>query len=171
MESEPTRSVQTERLRLPASVDALMGLVRRVLQLPSLQRLEVDTSSVTVVREVEADEPVVPPIVDGIDAEFLVDRLETEPLAGADGTHPLYRLVAATEQLRRAELIPVAILAPPRVFTAYTGLEGDDPPALLGLRILYFKTDTYDDRCVVVGGKIRDELALTSKGIIVDLES
>jgi len=169
------RSLKTKILPLPRSTDDIVELLRKVLGLGFVQEIRINTSGITVQRHVPDGEEVLPDDVDpsAVDAGFLLDRLQVEPLQFDPEEHSYIRLLKAFQQVQaRRRLRVVAVLAPNAdIFGAFLGLEEEAPTdSVFGVPVFYLEQGALAnaDKFVVVGSptvSVRD----ANYGLVVDM--
>lgn len=169
--SEEDRELRTRTRPLPDSMLDLVELFRRVMGLPYVQSVSVDTNTVTVSRYILEGEDVVPPplSIAELDGAFVLGRLNLVPLDFVPDEHAYFRLVRACQAITDQKRVVVALMAPnPDLFSAFLGLEQNvrTGQAVLGHTVLYFGHGY--DKFVVVGGRGPDPRD-ADIGIVVDM--
>jgi len=152
--------LRTHNEPLPRSIDQIIALFKRAVQLPHVMEIRVSPEEFHVVREMEDDEePVLPKSETKIDAdiEYVLSRTvenlfepEFDP-----ARHPYVALRDATEHLSKDRLRVCGIMVPRGpLFADYFGLDEDAmPETIMGIRVIYHNlTDKYPDKIVVFGG-------------------
>lgn len=150
--------LRTHSEPLPRSIDLIVALFKRVVQLPQVQEIRVTPEEFYVSRLMDNDEePVVPKTETKIDAdvEYVLAKTELYEAPFDPTKHPYIALAEATERLTRDRLRVCGIMAPKgSLFADYFGLDEDVvPEAFMGIRVIYHGLEEkFPDKIVVFGG-------------------
>lgn len=166
--------LRTHSEPLPRSIDLIVALFKRVVQLPQVQEIRVTPDEFVVSRLMEEDDEaaVVPKTETKVDAdiEYVLAKTELHEAPFDPGKHPYIALAEATERLTRDRLRVCGIMAPKgSLFADYFGLDEDSAPeAFMGIRVIYHNLEEkFPDKIVVFGGPtiyFND----ASHGVIID---
>lgn len=141
--------VERTQVVVPANRDDLLQLFQRAVELPAVKKIEVTPKGLSITRAVEEGEEVLPDTTP-IDPQAVLEvafALEVTPHA-----HPFLTVQAAFDELVKAELTPIAWLAPAGpLLGAFLGRE-DAPRAVLGLPVHYLAPEVMLDRVAIIGG-------------------
>lgn len=151
--------LRTHSEPLPRSIDQIIALFKRVVQLPNVMEIRVTPEEFAVSREMDEDDDqqVVPKTETKIDAdvEYVLAKTELVESVFDPAQHPYVALAEATAKLTRDRLRVCGIMAPKGpLFADYFGLPEDElPEAFMGIRVIYHSlTDKFPDKIVVFGG-------------------
>ncbi len=164
-------TAKSETRALPAGPnarEALHQLLSKLLFLPKLEEIIINSSGVELSRAVQ-DEPVWPPELDGdtdlVGYDFILKRLELHELPVDVCKFPPEALQAAAEGLGNQI---VGFLAPQgELAFAYFGLDGT-PPRLFGYPVLFGEAET--TKLVVVGGPTHF-WSDAREGVVIEMEA
>lgn len=171
-DDRPVRKTHSEPL--PASVEKVVAMFKRVLQLPNVQEIRVTPNTFEVTRLLEPTETSVmpePESIQDIDFDFLLSNLRVlEEVSFSPDNHPYIDLVKATQKINSQKLVVSAMAAPtPEVLCAFFGL--DDDPTLthvLGIPVIFHRDSRYPMKLVILGGST-NYISDASTGVIIDM--
>lgn len=162
---------------LPKGEESLrktLQFVQRALTQPKVQKIEISSKGIEVVRDMTSEEePVVPVGSDDVDVSFLLGNIELASHAFDPKQHPVYALHAATQMVLEKKRDVFAIVAPGwPLLAAWLGVDGPSSPpkALFGTKLVYVPSGVTNDRVVVLGAKSSSLfLSDVDFGVAVDL--
>ena len=165
----------TEQLK-GKSVEDVLAFVGKVLSLSKLEEISITPEVITVRRNVEENAPVLPaekPEDELQDIDFLVGKIELKAWPLDPDAHPYAILTTIARKLSTQGLHPMSILVPRKdqeLFSAWLGFEEYKERHFMGFRIIYWETQRYTEKIVVVGtlsssGYLTD----AAEGVVVDL--
>jgi hypothetical protein len=162
---------------LPKGKDNVIALVKRVLGLSGVQEIRIRPNEFFVERLMPDDDtPVLPKevaVVPEIELDFLLAKIEAnnELHSGefSPETHPYVILERVTHELSGIRnLVVCGMIAPVDMVSAYFDLDNEDPPTVMGIKMLYTSEEKYADKLVVLGGPTV-YIADATHGIIIDM--
>lgn len=154
--TEPTNSLDVpavvERVHvqpLPQGRERILALVKSVLELPFVLKLEITPKKVEVVRMVKEGEDVLPGAGLYVDPLFMLSTCEIREVVPS--ANPFVTLDRAAALIRDAGLVLAGIVAPKGpLFGAYLGRE-DEPRTAFGYDVYYVEGPTFENRITLVG--------------------
>ncbi len=171
------KTPRTHTEPFPRSVEELVALFKKVVTLPDVEEINVTSEGFRVRRLVGEDEDVIPrkgKLDEHLDPDFVLNQLALNDalveLPFVPDAHPYHNMEAAMQMLTDRDVRPAFFFAPEGPWVAaYFDLDKDPPPThVLGLRIVYSKSETYREKFVVVGSS-SGYLSDSSFGVIIDM--
>lgn len=176
--TETERRLRSDVRALPRSPEELVGLFKRLIELPGIQKVEVTPQNITVQRLISDQEAVIPEAGEGeaaeVDVSFLLTSItKTEMLVELPfdpERHPYHALLGATAHIHEKKFRPSFLVAPEGEWLgAYLGLpEGTVPESCFGMRVIYTRDDAFEDKLLVLGGPT-NLLTDVSIGVAINL--
>lgn len=166
----PVEIVREHEEALPGDFDSTLALLKRMLVLRGLQRIEITPQSVRVRRRMLDDRsPVLPE--DGLwrlTADDVLERVPDLDLWEIPGT-PAAMTIGAMTRIAERGLRVIGVIAPPGEFLgAFQGLPaGTTISTCYGHPVLWATGTDYENRLIFIGGK-SSFFSDAEYGIVVD---
>jgi len=155
-----------------------MAYLKKVLVLPSVQKVEVTPSQISVFREVREGEAVVPggDVAEvEVDIGDLIRSIELVNHEFIPGEHPYISLERAARTLTEEDMFVTHILAPEGEWlSAWLSLDYVPPQEgrVLGMKVMYSTSDMLDGRVLLLGSPSSAGLLVdTTNGIVIDMDT
>ncbi len=146
----PALEERVHAMPLPASREAIISTVKRMLDLSGVKKIEITSRRLAMTRAVRENEPIFPESDVPADPAFLLPRLDLVEIASAG--HPFLTLERATATLGARGLKVAAIFAPRGLLLgAFLGRD-DEPKTVFGYDVVYTESPTFENKLLVVGG-------------------
>lgn len=169
------RRLRTHAQPLPRTIEEIVALFKRVIELPDTQEIRITPAEFSVQRLVADGESVIPSVevAQHVDAAFVLERVEASgnlsSLSFDPQRHPYLSLELATRTLSAYRVKPT-FLAAQRAedLSAFLALEDPRPQSVFGMPVIYSDTPSFEDKLVVMGGPT-NLLADVTHAIIIDM--
>jgi hypothetical protein len=171
------QSIRAHTEPLPGSIDEVVAFLKRVLVLPNVQKVEVTSTQISVMRQVREGEPVVPVelLEDNVDVSALLKRLQPEQYPFDPEEHPYFCLEGACRTITNKKLFVTHILAPEGEWlSGWLGLSyvPSNRSRVLGMQVVYANHELLEGRIVLLGSTSSScTLADVVHGIVVDINA
>lgn len=178
MESAATdeaRRLRTHTQPLPRTVEEIVALFKRVIELPDTYEIRITTAEFSVQRMVADGESVIPVLEapQQVDAAFVLERVEASgnlsSLPFDPDRHPYLSLELATRMLGAYRVKPTFMVAQTgESLSSFLALEEARPSSVFGMPVVYSDTPSFEDKLVVLGGPTA-LLTDVTHAIIIDM--
>lgn len=173
--TEEAKRLRTHTQPLPRTVEEIVALFKRVIELPDTYEIRVTTNEFSVQRMVADGEPVLPSVVDAqqVDVAFVLERVESagnlSSLPFDPERHPYLSLELATRMLGAYRVKPTFLVAQTGdSLSSFLALEEGKPQGVFGMPAIYSDTPAFEDKLVVLGGPTA-LLTDVTHAIIIDM--
>lgn len=172
------QSVRKHEEPLPSTFDGVISYLKKVLILPSVQKVEVTPSHITIFREVREGEVVVPSAdVEEIEVAIgdLIKNLSLANYKYTPGEHPYVCLERGVRILTNSDLFVTHILAPEGEWlSAWLDLDcvPEQGGRVFGMKVAYSPSDMLEGRVLLLGSPSSAGLLVdATQGLIIDMDA
>jgi hypothetical protein len=154
VEAEKTPRTHTEPL--PRSLEELVALFKKAIQLPHVEEVRVTSKTFELRRLVADREEVFPKdteVLDEFDPEFVLSHIELDELPFDPERHPYHNAEIAMRMITSRGYQPRFLVAPEGPWVAaYFDLPEEPPPThVFGMKVIHDTSDAYHEKLVVIG--------------------
>lgn len=140
---------------LPRTLEEIVALFKRVVELPDTHEIRVTPSEFFVQRMVRDGEDIIPrlDVPQEVDLPFILSRIDIKPLPFDPSRHPYLSLELATRMLTSLRVKPTFIAAQSgEMLSAFLALDDMEPTTIFGMNVIYSDSELLEDKIVVFGG-------------------
>lgn len=173
--TEEAKRLRTHTQPLPRTVEEIVALFKRVIELPDTYEIRITTNEFSVQRMVADGEQVLSSVVDAqqVDPTFVLERVESSgnlsSLPFDPERHPYLSLELATRMLGAYRMKPTFLVAQTGdSLSSFLALDEGKPQSIFGMPVIYSDTPVFEDKLVVLGGPTA-LLTDVTHAIIIDM--